>query len=350
MKRIIQVTDTLNIGGAERVAVDLANCLSALGHEIFFCSTRAGGPLQSDLREGIQFVNLNRRRRLQGIRAFRQYVKKNSISVVHAHGNSTATFCAVALWGMRSVRIIHHDHNSNLRDRSLFVHRFILRRVNAWIAVSAAILDWVRANVKHPNVRLMINPVGVSRFYRHVKKGALPKRLVILANYRTPKDYFNLIGAISTLKPCRTTFTVNAFGGQGDGKYFQAIRNRIDELDLSDVIVLNGMVQDVPKLLTQFDVGVLSSEREGLPVTLLEYMAAYLPVIVTDVGECKRIVEDADCGYVVPASDPLALGKAIQTMLETAQKWDDWGLNGRKFVEQNHSIETFAKYLIDEVY
>jgi hypothetical protein len=98
---ILQVVDSLNAGGAERVAVDLANELSRIGHRSFLCATRKTGSLESDLLDSVSFFKLDRKSTfdVDGIRVFRNFVKENRIDIVHAHGNSSAMFCIVALFG-----------------------------------------------------------------------------------------------------------------------------------------------------------------------------------------------------------------------------------------------------------
>jgi glycosyltransferase involved in cell wall biosynthesis len=348
--RIIQVVDTLNPGGAERVAVDLANGLSSAGYSVFFCVTRQTGPLRSELHEKVEFFDLRRRKSFHGILRFRKYVVENEIGLVHAHGNSTALFCILALWGLKSVRIVHHDHNSLLDRRNIFIQKMLLKRVNAWITVSNEILQWVVNEVGYAKAVLIINPIQVSRFHKSPRKEVSRKEIIILANYRKPKDYENLIRAVNLLKHKDLGFTVQCYGGQSDHAYFRRIQSLVEELNLHDWIHLNPPVLNVPGLLSQSDIGLLSSSREGLPISLLEYMASSLPVVVTDVGENKRIVSEADCGIVVPPLNPSELAQAIEDAILGQERWTRWGLNGRKFVERNHSLEVFTKKIINDVY
>lgn len=352
MKKIIQVVDSLNVGGAERVAVDLANGLLQLGYQVFFCITREDGPLNAALSDGLKVVNLNRNKSLEGLWTFRRYVKRNKIDIVHAHGNSTALFCTIALLGLKKIRIIHHDHNSLLNTRNVFIHKMILKRVYAWIAVSAEIRDWVVSKVGHVKTLLIINPVLISRFSKlqgHINN---IKQVVVLANYREPKDYVNLLNAVQLLrlKSPNLMFKVNCYGSMSDSEYSEKIQNLKAQFNLGGSIELNPSVQDVPQILSRADIGVLSSSREGLPISLLEYMAASLPVIVTDVGECKRIVREANCGVITSPSDPSKLAAAIEETLLHEERWNEWGINARNFVEQNHSMKAFLQRIIKDAY
>jgi glycosyltransferase involved in cell wall biosynthesis len=350
VKKIVQVVDALYTGGAERVAVDLANGLKQLGFAVFFCVTRSDGPLRSELSADIPLFNLKRRKRFQGLLTFRRYVLANGISVVHAHGNHTALFCVLALAGIRNVEIIHHDHNSQLRLRNVIIHKLFLRRVDHWIVVSEDIRQWVIGKIKYGKALLMINPIVVSRFSKTQNENREVKQVVMLANYREPKDYENLLNAVHHINNSTLKFTINCFGSTSDEQYFGKIQARLFELNLQHLITLNSSATNVPVILSQADIGLLTSSREGLPISLLEYMASSLPVVSTDVGECKRIVSEANCGIVVPHSNPTKLAEALQEILFNTVKWKMWGLNAKIYVEQNHSMEAYLNKMVNEVY
>lgn len=349
MDKIIQVVDTLNPGGAERVAVDLSNALQAAGYVVYFCVTRHEGTLIEELNKKVVCINLQRRKSYHGLLAFRKFIIENEIKIIHAHGNSTALFCVLSLLGVKAVRIIHHDHNPLLKDRNIFIQKLLLSRVQSWIAVSKEILLWVTAKIEYPNPVMMINPIQISRFYNSAKDNGISE-IIVLANYREQKDYVNLLYAIQSLKKKGERIKVSCFGAHSGGDYFLKVEALTRKLDIQDMIQLNSSTMNIPALLSRADFGVLSSASEGLPISLLEYMASYLPVVVTDVGECKRIVSEANCGIVIPPNDSSALAAAIGKMLRNKQKWNEWGQNGRKFTEENHSMNNFLIKMITEVY
>lgn len=347
MKKVIQVVDTLNTGGAERVALDLANDLFKIGYQVFFCVTRHDGLLHQELNSNISFINLHRESSYQGLLSFRKYVKKNEIKIVHAHGNSTALFCVVSLLGINNVVIIHHDHNPLLNSRNVVMQKVLLKRVGAWIAVSQEILKWVKVNIGYVNAVMLSNPLQLSRFFRIPNEAREVKELIVLANYREQKDYENLLGAVSLLTTKNFKIRVNCFGSHSEGIYYRKIQSLVNNLNLHEVVKLNSSVMNVPEILSKSDIGILSSESEGLPISLLEYMASWLPVVVTDVGECGRIVREADCGIVVPAQNAQALAEGLAMILLREDQWEAFGRKGRRYIEKNHSHQFFLKNITD---
>lgn len=345
--KVAQVVDTLNAGGSERTAVDLANGLIEAGLEVFFCVTRTDGVLRSELDSNIVFVNLERKRRFDGLSKFRRFVLANDIDVVHAHGNSSAMFCVAALIGMKRVRIVHHDHNSQLQNRNKFLQRTILGRVHTWIAVSDSIRTWVEMNVRPRSLIMINNPIRLSRFNLPREVGDHVKRVVVVANYRSPKGYEYLISAVDELRRRNLAFSVHCFGRKTDDVYFESIQHQITEFGLGDRVFLHPPSTDIPQLLSRMDIGVMASVREGLPISLLEYMASRLPVVVTNVGECGRVVSQANCGIVVEPANPHALADGIEELLQDVERQHQYGIKGRQYVEKHHSLESFTGSILE---
>lgn len=347
--RILQVTDTLQPGGAERVAVDLSNFLANKGHEVFFCATRKKGALEDALNPGIFLTCLNRTSTFTGLARFRKYVVQNNIRIVHAHGNSTAQFCVVALVGIFNVKIIHHDHNPVLEKRNWFLQRIFFSQIDHWIVVSKPILNWVINKVGYQKPKLILNPINTQRFSKGSAVLSQPITLVALANYRVEKNYESLIQIGRLAKDQNLQIRFDCYGSHYESEYFFKIKSLCETYHLQDIIKLNPPTMQVPELLQNANVGILFSLHEGLPISLLEYMATSLPVVVTDVGDCGEIVRTSGCGEVVPVNNPEAFLLAIKNLIESPDRIM-MGAKGRKYVDKFHSIESFGSQIVKEVY
>jgi len=344
----MKVCDSLNAGGMERVAVDLANELS-LQAEVHLCVTRADGPLRRALRPTIPVHFLHRRRWWQGMLSFRQLIKTLNIDVVHAHGNSSAMFSVVALLFL-PVKIVHHDHNPLLDFRSRLREFMLLRKVARWYCVSKPIYEWATKRVQARNAQFLPNPIDVSRFAGRAASNAPAREataLVVLANYKEHKDYDNLLAALQILTSAGKKATISCYGSNFQSAYFARIAARQQALQLENIF-LNQTHHDIPSLLKDFDAGVLSSEFEGLPIALLEYMAAGLPVVVTEAGACGEVVRAANCGYVVPVKNSDELARALGEVISNPAFADQLGCNGRAYIEKNHSLAGIAKYILTD--
>jgi len=107
-----------------------------------------------------------------------------------------------------------------------------------------------------------------------------------------------------------------------------------------------GSRQDIPELLSALDFFVLSSESEGLPVSLLEAMAASRPVVATRVGGIPQVIEDGHNGLLVSPHDPAGLAKAIITLMEDSTLRESVAREGYRTVEARFSINMIGQQII----
>lgn len=126
--------------------------------------------------------------------------------------------------------------------------------------------------------------------------------------------------------------------------YFQQALARINtkHTGIEPVIVTNKPHDEVVRILKSGDLYVLTSLSEGLPVSLLEAMAAKVPVVVTDVGDCRQIVEEAGCGYVVPPGDSDAIAKAVSKII-LERNGPAMGVKGYTLVKNNYNWDIVAR-------
>jgi glycosyltransferase involved in cell wall biosynthesis len=125
----------------------------------------------------------------------------------------------------------------------------------------------------------------------------------------------------------------------GDGANRQELQNRASALGLDGKIVFTGFRTDVPRLLSEVSLSVLPSLSEGLSNTLLESMAAGVPVVATWVGGNPEIIEDGVSGLLVPPRDSATLANAMITVLENPGLASGFGAAGRRRIAQVFSLE-----------
>lgn len=143
----------------------------------------------------------------------------------------------------------------------------------------------------------------------------------IVANLRPVKGLRDFLAAaqLVTRRFPRARFVI-----AGEGEDEQPLRQLTEQLGLQDNVLLLGAREDVPQLLQAFDVGVLSSHFESFSNSILEYVAAGLPVVVTDVGGAREVVREGENGFIVPPGDPQQMADRIERLLahpEGARAW-----------------------------
>jgi glycosyltransferase involved in cell wall biosynthesis len=129
----------------------------------------------------------------------------------------------------------------------------------------------------------------------------------------------------------------------GEGPDRPRLAAEIRRLGLERSVVLAGDRSDVADMLAQADVFVLSSTSEGLPLSILEAMAAALPVVASAVGGVPEAVEDGETGLLVPPRDPVRLAAALERLLVDPELRRRLGSNGRDRVREQFGLEAFRQ-------
>lgn len=298
------------------MCVNISNLLYENGHDVTLCATRAGGPLEKSVTSGIKLHILGKKSSADFVtfRRFISIIKDNGIEIIHAH--SSSLFWAIAAkFFIRKVKVIWHDHlGLRVKDRKNSpIYRLLSGKIDGIIAVNEQLVDWSRKNMKVPAERiLMINNFPL---LKDVDRHPDPEffTIVCLANLRPQKDHETLVRAVALLKEqdLPKKLKVILAGSHDDVDYFRKIKDLIQELGYEKTIEMPGSVEDTSSLLASVDCGVLSSVSEGLPVSLLEYGMAGLPVVVTDVGHCTDVVGNGLYGKVVGSGDAIRLSEEL---------------------------------------
>jgi glycosyltransferase involved in cell wall biosynthesis len=194
----------------------------------------------------------------------------------------------------------------------------------------------IRARTCDPATSVVIpNAVDLRRFPA-AKLGGDPPVLVSVGRLHRPKDFLTLVRALALL--ARGSFRAVIVG---DGPDRPLIESAIAEAGLNGAIELTGEREDVDELLAAADLFALSSWSECFPISVLEAMAAGLPVAATAVGGVSEQVVEGETGLLVPAGDTPALARALETMLADPALRRRMGTAGRRRVEQRFDLAAF---------
>lgn len=198
-------------------------------------------------------------------------------------------------------------------------------------------------------LRLIYNGIAVKDFYQpHLR---LPTRqalgfsdqdivLINLANLMPYKGHEDFLEALAHLDP-RLPWRVLCVGrDEGQG---QALMKKSQLLGLSQRIQWLGLRHDIPALLAASDLSVLCSHEEGFSNTILESMAAGLPIVATNVGGNSEAIIHEETGCLVPAHDPVSLARALEELIRAPQKRHQWGQAGHNRAEHVFSLEACIK-------
>ncbi len=170
--------------------------------------------------------------------------------------------------------------------------------------------------------------------------GVEPSKIIIgmVAAFRPIKGQLYLVEAISKIIEKHKDIQAVLVGCE-DVNYFNTVKKRIEELKLQDYFVLTGQREDIPRLLSVFDIFVISSVNEGFSNAILEAMAAGKPVIAPDSGGNPEAVEHKKTGLLFKPCDSISLAEALQQLIEDKNLRQWMGEAGRFKVKQNFLLD-----------
>jgi len=321
--RVAQVIDTLVVGGAERMTLNIANAFNDNGIESIVIATRSAGGLSHLLNKNTQLKLLNKRFFIDIFSFYKFYfvVKKFKPDVLHCHSGSI-------YWGILIKRIypdimlIWHDHYGNSEsllknDRKIL--RLLSSNIDRVIAVNEKLEIWSKQNLKisNKNIIFLNNFPVLNLQSKDVKMDDIV--IIHLANFTDQKDHLVLVKAISILVSQNKNLNIKVLlvGLFNElDKYYLSVKQEIAYLRLQVVIEIMGPVNNVEKLLQNATIGILSSQSEGLPISLLEYGLAKLPVVCTNVGQCSEVLDGGACGWLVESKNAEEISFALTEIIQ----------------------------------
>lgn len=350
---VVHVVDTLNIGGAEHVAVNLANHLPSDRYTPYLCTTRTEGPLSAFISPHVGRIQLERRGRLDmaAVRRFVRFVDTHDVRIVHAHASSLF-FCRLAAALSRRCSLIWHDHygRCDFNDRPAWLYRLATWKVAGVIAVNQTLSNWCRFDLGLPATRVWYIPNLVEDRKAPAGRGlVLPgtagKRVVCVANFRPQKDHLTLLRAAALVDQAGCGAHLFLVGDSAEPEYVRNVRSLITSLGLDHAVTYLGPRQDVAAILDACDIGVLSSASEGLPLALLEYGRAGLAAVATAVGQCSEVLRNGEAGLLVPPGSPVELSRAILSLLANDELRHSLGRSFRDHVEEHYSARRVMRQI-----
>lgn len=323
------------MGGGERFAAALAAALPRDRFEVTVCATRtADGVVCEALeRAGVRHIALERRGPvdLAPFRRLTSLLRRERVQVLHAHKFGSNVWGALLGRASRVPVVIAHEHTWSYEGqpvRKLLDGRVIAPLATRFVAVSELDrrrmieIEGVKPEkaVAIPTAYLPREGVPDAGDLR-ARLGIAPGAPVIgtVANLRHQKRLDVLIDAFARVRE-------QVEGAQlvlaGDGPEAAALRAAAESRRLGDEVHLPGVIEDLQSAFRAFDVAVMSSDFEGMPLFMFEAMAHDTPLVATRVGGLPEVVEHGTHALLVPRRDPAALAGALTELLTDPARRD----------------------------
>jgi glycosyltransferase involved in cell wall biosynthesis len=287
-------------------------------------------------------------------------IRKESIDLIHAHGYGSANFGRVAGVLCQVPVMLHaHDEDSQYPWYQSFLDAPLSRFTHRVIAVSSAVKESSvkKRKVKHKQVVVVYNGIPLGEFIQSSPEGiATQKRafgigenapvIGTVARLREEKGVEYLLRSMPSIL---SVFPDTVCIVVGDGPLRESLEELSRGLGIDRNVLFTGFWQDLPDIVSIFDLQVIPSLTEGFPLAVIEAMAMRKPIIGTDVGGMKEVVRESETGLLVPPRDPDSLAKKIVFLLEHPEVAATLGRNAgeesRKYDIRTHVGEIEKCYL-----
>ncbi len=349
--RVLHVINGEHYSGAERVQDLLAARLPQFGFRVSFACVKPGRfpHLMKSLRVPVYSTAMKSRWDLRSVRHLVALARNGKFDLLHAHTPRTALLTAIAA---RAARLpwVYHVHSPAARDSTCrwqnrlnaLVEYASLRSASALIAVSHSLGQGLCRGKRHRD-RVFVVPNGVpcQSYHPARKPGVGPWILGTIALFRPRKGLEVLLDSLAILGAKGVPARLRAVGEFETPEYRSQIQARAEALGLGRLIEWTGFKRDVGRQLSQMDLLVLPSLfGEGLPMVVLEAMAAGVPVVASRVDGVPEAIRDGLDGLLVEPGSPPALADAVARL---ARGELDWA------AMSSSALERHAKYFSDEV-
>lgn len=342
-------------GGTEGQCARTALALAAQGWDQRVGVMRREGFFLDDIENAcrpvftMEIEHLLRPQTFSEVSRLARFIRGQKIKVIHAWDADAAIFGAAASLSARVPLITsRRDLGEIYVPRKLALMRMADRRARAVVVNAQAIADAPACrHIQREKLCVIPNILDAQEFDRRKSQPLQPipplptGRLIAMVSRLDPeKDVVTLLRAVPHLVRKHPDAKILIIG---DGRERASLETLAAELLVTENVFFLGERHEIPALLAQCEIGVLVPNRnEGLSNTILEYMAAGLPVVATDCGGNRELVRDGVTGFIIRSGDSDALADRLNVLLADKEKSRVFGAAGRARVEARHQPEAIA--------
>jgi len=279
-------------------------------------------------------------------------IRQAGVDIVHFADDKAAYHNSLATVLARS-RTVCHIRSSN--PKFSLRQKLCLLPVQHFIFVSKESKDVFAVSLPEHRTRVIYDAIEVPSEDINADKEMIRRELKIpsnctvvgmVARVAPVKDYFTLAAAAAEIvsKNTDTRFLIVGDNSLVDlnRSHYEKVLQKLNELGIADKFIFTGHRDDVIRLTAAMDISVLSTTREGFPLSILEAMAMQKPVVATAVGGIPEIVEPGVTGYLHQRGNSKELAEAIMSLIENPEEASRIGRTAYEHVRQQYSRQVFS--------
>ncbi|MFH1413968.1 MAG: glycosyltransferase [Candidatus Omnitrophota bacterium] len=365
--RVLQLISSTGFYGAEHAMLTLSQGLASDGYIPYIgiiedsSNSSSNSALKQKAKEsGLEVLSFPCRGRFDfsTILSIRRFVKANKIKIIHSHGYKSNFYGFFSSLGLNTAKIAtcHNWLSRNIKMRIYEkIDKLLLRRFTSVVTVSNILKqEIINSRISALGVSVIYNGIDPDCFeINHVQKQSEISDLRQEFSLREDELVIGTIGRLSrekghlylleAFKQVLSAYPNTKLFIVGEGELRRDLELTVRSLVLERNVIFTGMRSDIPRMLGLFDIFVLPSLEEAMPLSLLEAMAAKKPIVATDVGDIARVI-DRDNGLLIKPKDAKALSEAViqlvnhkdraRSLASRACERVRGGFSARKMVEE----------------
>lgn len=353
--RVVHVVLSMDLGGLERVVIDLVREGRALGQHVeVVCVEHAGtlAPEVESLEAPLSALGKPPGFQPAAIRRMRSLIQKVRPDVIHTHQMGALFYVALSLGRGADPLVVHTEHGRHYpgRLRARVLARLAGAFASRFYCVSTDIATSVISHriVAPEKVRVVYNGVETVRFFRQDDRNELRRRLRLPAGV----PMIGTIGRLDGIK--RQDRLIRAFAALkqrvpsahllvvGDGPLMGELRAHVERLGLAESTSLVGYQAEPECYLRAMDLFALTSQSEGMPLVILEAWASGVPVVASRVGGVPEMIEQGVTGLLFEPGDDGGLVSALERLLTDPAEAARLAEAGRAIVRARYDVRVVA--------
>jgi sugar transferase (PEP-CTERM/EpsH1 system associated) len=346
---VCHVVLSLEPGGLENGVVNVVNGLSREEYRSSVCCLRRSGEFAARLRPDVPVSVMGLRPGNDPVMLLRlaRLLRRERVDIVHTRNAEPFFYGFLSARLARVPIVVHSEHGRTFPEQPLRARtqRLLLRGVDAAFAVSEQLrADLVREiGIDGSSMEILYNGVDTRAFRPRAApaspaQAAGPLRIGSVGRLVPVKNYALLLHAFAQLPPAAAQLVL-----VGEGPERAKLEQLADELGIHGRVEFAGHRDDVSELLRGMDIFVLPSMSEGMSNTLLEAMASGVPVVASDVGGNREIIESERSGLLFPSGDTAAALAQLTRLIGNSELRHTLGRAAATRVRQTFSIEAMLK-------
>ena len=350
--RIAQIIDSLDAGGAERIAVNYANALSGVIELSALVTTRKEGVLKENVCKNVHYLFLEKKLSLDfgAVFRLRTFLKRNKIDILHAHGTSFFIGALLKLVCPK-IKLIWHEHYGARQKQKLtsnLILYFSSHFFSKIFVVNKDLENWMKQKLRFKKTYFIPNfaSTASAEIASTFLKGEEGKRIVFLANLKNPKNHIAALNVFHNLNLKNRNWSLHLIGKDFQDHYSNELKSFIGKHNLSDSIYLYNSRNDIQNILSQSDIGILCSTDEGFPVSLLEYGNAGIAVVSTNAGYCSSVIDDGENGFLFDSGNTGDFELKLNEIVNKSTLRKRFAIHLHKKILQHFSEESVIQELL----